>query len=226
MKKHGQLNVQTIVEPSFGENGFLIWRDKHPDCWLIDPGLPPEAPRSFADAVEKHGLTPQAIVVTHGHVDHIGGIPTLRTILGDVPVYCSKGEETLLVDPDENLSAPFGFSITVHAPERILDPGDTIELAGLEFKVLDVAGHSPGGAAYYCAAAGVVFVGDAVMADSIGRYDFQHSSPERLLPNIKNNLLTLPDETVVYSGHGPAATIAQIREHNEILRMELDRWAR
>lgn len=226
MKKHGPLNVQMIIEPSFGENGFLIRRDGRPDCWIIDPGLPPQAPRQFAVAIEQHKLAPRAILVTHGHADHIGGIPTLRELLGDVPVYCPRGEETLLVDPNENLSAPFGFPIAFDAPDRILDPGETLTLAELDFKVLDVAGHSPGGGAYYCAAAGVVFVGDALFADSIGRYDFPHSSPEKLMANIKNHLLTLPNETIVYSGHGPAATIAEIREHNEVLRMELKRWLR
>lgn len=224
MKKHGSLNVLTIVEPSFGENGFLIWRDGRHDCWIIDPGLPPRAPRQFAAEIEDRKLQARAILVTHGHADHIGGIPALREYLGDIEVYCPKGEEALLVDANENLSAPFGFSISVGPPERILNPGETLALADLDFRVLDVAGHSPGGAAYHCAQAGVIFVGDAVFADSIGRYDFPHSSPERLMANIKNNLLTLPEETVVYSGHGSAASIGEIRAHNEVLRMELARW--
>jgi hydroxyacylglutathione hydrolase len=88
--------------------------------------------------------------------------------------------------------------------------------------VLDVSGHSPAGVAYYCAEAGVALVGDAVFAEGIGRYDFPHSSRERLITNIRENLLTLPEDTVVYPGHGPSATIAQLLEHNMTLRAELD----
>ena len=81
-----------------------------------------------------------------------------------------------------------------------------------------MAGHSPGGLAYYCASAGVVFTGDALFAGGIGRYDFPGSSGKRLLANIRRHLLTLPDETVVYSGHGPATTIADERDTNPYLQ--------
>jgi glyoxylase-like metal-dependent hydrolase (beta-lactamase superfamily II) len=102
-----------------------------------------------------------------------------------------------------------------------VSPGDTLSLADLQWQVLDVSGHSPGGVAYYCRAAGVVFAGDALFAGSIGRYDFPGSSRERLLKNIQEHLLTLPDKTVLYSGHGPTSTIGHEREHNWVLQMEL-----
>ncbi|HQL53327.1 MAG TPA: MBL fold metallo-hydrolase, partial [Phycisphaerae bacterium] len=90
-------------------------------------------------------------------------------------------------------------------------------LGALTWQVLDVAGHSPGGLAFYCAAAGVVVTGDALFAGSIGRYDFPGSSGARLLANIRQHLLTLPPETVVYAGHGPATTIGDELETNPFL---------
>ncbi|RMF72025.1 MAG: MBL fold metallo-hydrolase, partial [Planctomycetota bacterium] len=102
-------------------------------------------------------------------------------------------------------------------------PGDPLATGELEWQVLDVAGHSPGGLAYYCEQVGVALVGDAVFAEGIGRYDFPHSDRGRLVRNIRDHLLTLPDQTVLYPGHGPAATVEQIRETNMTLAAELER---
>jgi len=224
MNKHGDLNLEVFVEPSFGENGYLLWRNGEPDCWIVDPGLPPQQPNQIAAAIEQHQLTPRAILVTHGHADHIGGIPTILQLLGDVPIVCPKGEEQLLVDPAENLSASLGLPISVPEPDQIVEPGEVLALADLEWRVLDVSGHSPGGAAYYCEQAGVVLVGDAIISDSIGRTDFPHSNHKQFITNIRENLLSLPDETMLYSGHGEEMTIGHVCEYNMVLRQELKQW--
>jgi hydroxyacylglutathione hydrolase len=222
MDTHGKLNIETFVEPSFQENGFLLWCDGSPECWLVDPGFPPQQTEEFAAAVKERGLSPKRIVVTHCHVDHIAGIGALRALLGDVPIVCPRGEEHMLTSAEGNLSTNLGLAVTAPPPERTVGHGDTLSLGELDWKVLDVSGHSPAGVAYYCAEVGVALVGDAVFAESIGRYDFPHSSRERLLSNIRDNLLTLPGQTVIYSGHGPAATIKQIRQYNVTLRWELE----
>lgn len=222
MQTHGKLNVEVFVEPSFQENAYLAWSEGKPDCWLVDPGLPSRQTEQLVAAVQQYELSPKAILVTHGHADHIAGIGQVRSQLGDVPIVCPQGEQHMLVNAEDNLSAPMGFPITAPAPDRLVRPGEAIELGDLAWRVLDVSGHSPAGVAYYCPEAGVVFVGDALFAESIGRYDFPDSSRERLLKNIRDNLLSLADQTVVYSGHGPAATIGYIRKSNQVLYWELE----
>ncbi len=221
MTEHGRLRVEVFVDGMFQENGYLLSCAGGRDCWIIDPGFPPQ-PQQFAEAIENLELKPVGIVLTHCHPDHIAGVGPLRASLGDVPIVAPRGEEQLLIDADANMSAQMGFAITAPAADQLIAPGDVISLDELIFAVLDVAGHSPAGLAFYCAEVGVVIAGDALFAGSIGRYDFPGSSRQRLLANIQQHLLTLPDKTVLYSGHGPASTIAHEREHNLTLQWELE----
>ncbi|MBI5866575.1 MAG: MBL fold metallo-hydrolase [Planctomycetes bacterium] len=220
MFQHGSLRIEVFCDEMFGENGYLVWHQGRPECWIIDPGLPP-APGEFLAAIQRLELAPTAIVLTHGHADHIAGVRPIRAALGPVPIWCPRGEAELLVSAEANLSAFIGMPIVAEPADRLLDAGETVNLGEAAWTTRDVAGHSPGGMAYVCQALGVAFTGDAVFADSIGRYDFPHSSHRRLIENIRDNVLTLPDDMMIYSGHGPPATVGRIRQSNRVLQWEL-----
>lgn len=222
MRTHGPLNIEIFVDNVFAENGLLLWCDDRPECWIVDPGFPPQ-PEEMAAAIEEHGLTPAAIMLTHCHPDHIVGVGPLRRLYPETPIAAPRGEEHMLTDPDANMSATMGVPITVPPADRLLEPGQVYKLGELEWKMLDVSGHSPAGLAFYCEEARVVIGGDALFSGGIGRYDFPGSSRERLLRNIVENLLSLPDETVLYSGHGGITTIGRERKNNLVLRDELRR---
>jgi glyoxylase-like metal-dependent hydrolase (beta-lactamase superfamily II) len=222
MFRHGPLRIEIFNDPLFYENGMLLSLAGEPDCWIIDPGLPPQ-PEQMLAALERLDLTRPAIVLTHCHADHIAGIRPLRGALGDVPIVCPRDEANLLIDAEANLSASLGTPISAPPADQLLAAGESITLCDLNWSVLDVAGHSPGGVAYYCDAVGVAVVGDALFAEGIGRYDFPHSDRERLLRNIEESLLALPDDTVIYPGHGPSAPLGRIKVSNLTLLGELSR---
>ncbi len=220
MIQHGPLRIHVFNDAIFAENGMLVWRDGEPDAWIIDPGLPPQHDEMLA-AIDELRLTRLAIVLTHCHADHIAGIRPLRAVLGEIPIVCPVDEQELLTSAEANLSAAFGMPIAAPPADQLVAAGETMALGDLTWELRDVAGHSPGALAYYCAAAGVAIVGDALFAEGIGRYDFPHSDRERLLRNIEDNLLSLPDDTMIYPGHGPPAQLRRIKAANWTLLSEL-----
>ncbi len=211
------LQMYITNDPTYMENGYTVYlRDGGP-CWIIDPGLPPQASQIVAH-VREHKLEPAAIVLTHAHADHIAGIDEVRESLGELPVYLAKEEWAALTDPMENLSGLMGPGFATKVTDPLdLPAGGTLELDGMVWTLLDTSGHSPGGRSFYSAALGLAFVGDALFAGSVGRVDFPHSNGEQLMRNIHEQLMTLPDETRALSGHGPETTIGRERESNSFI---------
>lgn len=220
LKRHGNVNIEIFVDSMFAQNALLVWCEGGAECWIVDPGFPP-SPERILQALQARALTPAMILLTHCHPDHIAGITPIRRAFPSLPIVAPRGEEHMLTDASANLSAALGFPIVTPPADRLLSPGDVLTLSDSRWESLDVAGHSPASLAYYCGAAGLVISGDALFAGSIGRYDFPGCSRDRLLQNIVQNLLTLPDETTLYPGHGPTSTIGYERTHNGVLLAEL-----
>lgn len=209
-----QLRIETFVEAMFGENCFVVSVRNGGACWVVDPSFPPQC-QDVLRYVGEQGLTVAALVLTHGHADHIAGVEHILHDWPDAPIWIGQEDDIMLTDANANMSAPFGIRlIAPKSADMHLEHGQTVELDGMAWQVLDTSGHSPGGRSLYCAKAGVVIVGDALFAGSVGRVDFPGSDGQQLFDNIRSHLFTLPDETVVYTGHGPTTTIGNERRHN------------
>ncbi len=214
----GDVHVKIFNDPFYAENGMVISIGESPACWVVDPGLPPQGAEIVA-FVQNKQLAPEKIVLTHAHGDHIAGVDEVRAAFPELPIFLAKNEWPMLTDANENLSAQYGAGTTASSDNvHDLAPDDELELEETVWTVLDVSGHSPAGRALYCATLKLALVGDAVFAGSVGRTDFHHSDGERLIRNIRENILTLPDDTTLIPGHGPATTVGQERATNPYLQ--------
>lgn len=212
------IHVQTIVSMPFAENSYLLWLDGQHECLIIDPGMQPDL---IADAVTRMNLLPVAILNTHGHVDHIAGNQRMKDSYPGVPLIIGSGDAPMLTDPMLNLSG-FGLSQPVVSPpaDRTVEEGDVLDYAGITLDVLHVPGHSPGHVVFVCKQFSpfIVIGGDVLFAGSIGRTDFPGGSFDKLAEGIRTKLYTLPEDTVVYPGHGEPTTIREERLSNPFVR--------
>lgn len=203
-----------FIDGLFGENAYVVRVQGHDGVWVVDPSFPPQCDELCA-YVEREGCHVEAVLLTHGHGDHIAGTDAVLGRWPEAALLVSREDARMLADANANLSAPFGFDVVVRArPTGTLDPGMELKLGPTTWQVLDTSGHSPGGRSFYCSEAGIVITGDALFAGSIGRTDFPGSDADRLIRNIREQLLTLPEDTRVYSGHGPITTPGKERKRN------------
>ncbi|MCH8969934.1 MAG: MBL fold metallo-hydrolase [Planctomycetes bacterium] len=209
-----EIEIVTFADEFFAQNSRLIISQGEPRCWVVDPGFAPATDNLLKYLTERN-LSPEAVILTHAHADHIAGLSQVLNVHEMLPVHLAKIEWSYLEDPSQNLSTMTGMELRVKAPElRDLAPDQVLELGGTQWQVLDTSGHSPGGRTLYCSQAQTAIVGDALFAGSIGRVDFPHSDGPRLLSNIREKLFTLPGATRVCSGHGPDTTIEIERSTN------------
>lgn len=216
-----EIDLIRIVSIPFEENTFIARIAQRDDCVVVDPGLEPE--RTIAE-LEKHGLRPAAILITHGHSDHIGGNRALKDRWPDCPLVIGAKEVAKLADPRANLSAMFGVGLTSPPADVTVDHGQTYQAAGLEFEVREIPGHSIGHVVYLLKDHNPpwVFVGDVIFCEGIGRTDFPDGDFRTLAEGIHRELFTLPDETRLLPGHGPETTVGQEKRTNPFVGLRAD----
>lgn len=202
----------------FGINTYVVYDPQALDCAVIDPGMiNDEEEKAISDFIDKHHLKLTNIINTHLHIDHVAGNKYLQ-LRYDAPVKANLLDEPLGHRVQQQ-AMMFGMRESVHDVEitEYLKAGDEIKIGNGKLKVIAVPGHSRGSVALYDEADKFVIAGDALFKGSIGRTDLPGGDYRQLIESIRNNLLTLPDDTTVFSGHGPATTIGEEKRSNPYL---------
>jgi len=201
------MRIVALEVGPFFSNCYIVGPDTGSEGLIIDAGA---EPNDIMVAVKKLRLTVKHIIATHGHMDHVGAIGELKKTTG--AQFAIHEADAAFLSRRGFLFGGIGSSVQ---PDLLLHGGETISAGSLSFKVLHTPGHSPGG---ICLVGdGVVFSGDTLFRSGIGRYDFPGASGRQLMDSIRTKLLSLPDDTVVYPGHGPQTTIGEERKSNPFL---------
>lgn len=206
------MRIVQIPNGVFAENCYLVVDEPAGACAIVDPG---EEAGLILHKLKETGAKPVAIWLTHAHVDHVLGVPEIAEETG-APVWLHPADRPLY-DAVPEQAAWFGLAapLALPAPERHMVHGEQLHVGDLRFDVRHAPGHSPGSVCLL--GPGVVFSGDVLFAGSIGRTDLPGGDFETLIASIERELLPLPDDTIVYSGHGPETTIGRERRTNPFL---------
>ncbi len=205
--------LKTIVLPSMGVNCYLYKNEDTGEGVLFDPG---EVHPHIEKTVEDSGAKIVAIVLTHGHADHIVGVPKYRELY-DVPVYASILEKPILESARHNYTAVMTNRPMTLENVNYFEPNETLHLAGIDIPTLSTPGHSKGSTCFLLPG-GALLSGDTLFAGSIGRTDLYGGSMKELEHSVLHILYKLPDETIVYPGHGPETSIRQEKRFNAFFR--------
>ncbi len=204
------MQIRNAIIGMCATNTYFVWNEENNEGIIIDPAGDQE--RIF-DRVNQYGFKVVAILITHGHFDHVFALDEVRNKY-KVPAYIGINEKEVLATPNLNLTSSFlGQFISLEA-DVYLNDGEEFTLAGMNIRAIEVPGHTVGGMCYYFVDDNVVFSGDTLFAGSVGRSDFPGGSGRALVLGIQKGLYVLPDETKVYPGHGDDTTIGYEKVHN------------
>lgn len=193
-------------------NCYILYDENTKETAVIDPGGDFPEIKSF---IEDNGLKVKYIIITHGHGDHIGALRELKDYT-DAVVCIHKEDNEMLRNSSMNYTAEMGYPPVEMSADRLLSGGDELMLGDTKLSIIHTPGHSLGGVCIYCE--GSLFSGDTLFACSIGRTDLAGGSLDEIIASIKGKLLTLPDDTAVYPGHGPSSTILIEKKRNPFLK--------
>ena len=215
------MNYQIIPVTAFSQNCSLIWCEETRLAAIVDPGG--DAPR-IQQVVAAQGVTIQSILLTHGHLDHVGAAAELAAHYG-VPIIGPEKEDEFWLQGLPAQSQMFGLEECLPlTPDRWLNEGDSVTVGKVALQVLHCPGHTPGHIVFFDERARLLISGDVIFKGGVGRSDFPRGNHATLIDSIKSKLLPLGDDVTFIPGHGPLSTLGNERLHNPFLQDEMPVW--
>ena len=211
-----KLNIGIVPVTAFEQNCTLIWNEETKSGVVVDPGG--DVPR-IMQGIEQTGMKVDQILLTHGHLDHVGGAMELKEKLG-VEITGPHLADEFLCSSVEKVAESYGLPGTFRSvvPDKWLEEGDVVQIAGFDFDVYHCPGHAPGHVIFYSDQHKFAHVGDVLFRGSVGRTDLPGGDHEQLIASIKNKLLPLGDEVGFICGHGPGGNLGEERKTNPFLQ--------
>jgi hydroxyacylglutathione hydrolase len=206
------MKYENVIVGALETNCYLIYCEETLECAVMDPGAEPE---KIFRAIHENNLKPVVLINTHGHVDHVGANKDIKERY-DIPILIHSADVPILRSILQSGLSLFLGAKASPPPDRLLEEGDEVKIGTCSLKVIHTPGHSPGCLCFV--QDGLLFSGDTLFCGGVGRTDLPGGSWENMIKSIRNKILTLSDETLVFPGHGPYTTIGQERLMNPFIR--------